>query len=86
MGVIIWLLIGVVAALVSRFLVPDAAPMGLWDTLVLGVLGSLTGGVVGGIVVVGDVAVTTASVLSSVASAGALLLYARASGDRVATL
>ncbi|MDQ3947225.1 MAG: GlsB/YeaQ/YmgE family stress response membrane protein [Actinomycetota bacterium] len=44
MGVIGWLVLGLVAGALARFLVPGRDPMGLLGTLVLGLAGSLLGG------------------------------------------
>lgn len=86
MSVIIWLLIGILGAFVSRFVVPGAVPVGFWDGMVLGVVGSLTGGFLGSLGVGGDVELTVASVICSALGAGVLLLHARPSADRIAGL
>ncbi len=44
MGIIGWLILGLVAGAIARFLVPGRDPMGLAGTLVLGLAGSLLGG------------------------------------------
>jgi uncharacterized membrane protein YeaQ/YmgE (transglycosylase-associated protein family) len=44
MGLIWWLLIGVVAGLLARMLVPGRQPMGWLMTMVLGLIGSVVGG------------------------------------------
>lgn len=43
MTIIAWLLIGLVAGLLARLLVPGRDPMGLFATLALGLVGSLVG-------------------------------------------
>lgn len=44
MGIILWLIVGLIAGAVARFLVPGPDPMGWLGTLVLGLVGSLIGG------------------------------------------
>jgi uncharacterized membrane protein YeaQ/YmgE (transglycosylase-associated protein family) len=44
MGIILFLLIGLVAGFIARFLVPGRDPMGWVGTLLLGITGSLLGG------------------------------------------
>jgi uncharacterized membrane protein YeaQ/YmgE (transglycosylase-associated protein family) len=44
MSVIGWLIIGLIAGAVARLVVPGRDPMGILGTLLLGLAGSLTGG------------------------------------------
>ena len=44
MGVITWLIVGLIAGALARLLVPGRDPMGIVGTLVLGLVGSLVGG------------------------------------------
>lgn len=44
MSIFAWLVIGLIAGALARFLVPGRDPMGLVATLVLGLVGSLVGG------------------------------------------
>jgi uncharacterized membrane protein YeaQ/YmgE (transglycosylase-associated protein family) len=47
---IIWLIVvGFVIGLLARFFYPGAVAMGFWMTTLLGVAGSLVGGVLGGL-------------------------------------
>ena len=43
MGIILWLIVGLIAGALARFLVPGRDPMGIVGTLVLGLVGSLIG-------------------------------------------
>lgn len=44
MGIIGWLVLGLVAGAIARLLVPGRDPMGLLGTMLLGLAGSLVGG------------------------------------------
>lgn len=44
MGVIGWIILGLVAGALARFVVPGKDPMGWWGTLLLGLAGALLGG------------------------------------------
>jgi uncharacterized membrane protein YeaQ/YmgE (transglycosylase-associated protein family) len=48
MGIILFLIMGLIAGLIARALVPGRDPMGWIGTLVLGVVGALIGGFVFG--------------------------------------
>jgi uncharacterized membrane protein YeaQ/YmgE (transglycosylase-associated protein family) len=50
MGIIWWLLIGLVAGLLARMVVPGRQPMGLLMTLVLGLVGSIVGGFISSLI------------------------------------
>jgi uncharacterized membrane protein YeaQ/YmgE (transglycosylase-associated protein family) len=52
MGVmsVIWMIVvGFVAGVVARWIYPGAIAMGFWATVLLGIIGSLVGGVIGGL-------------------------------------
>ncbi|MGN6135348.1 MAG: GlsB/YeaQ/YmgE family stress response membrane protein, partial [Aureliella sp.] len=44
LGFMWWIVIGLVAGLLARFIVPGAQPMGWLLTIVLGLIGSVVGG------------------------------------------
>ena len=44
MGIILFLIMGLIAGLIARFLVPGDDPMGWIGTLILGVIGAVIGG------------------------------------------
>lgn len=76
MGLVVWLLIGLLAGAVARFLVPGPDPMGLLGTLILGLVGSLVGGFLGNLFFDGELDVTAAGFVGSVVGAVvALLVY-----------
>jgi uncharacterized membrane protein YeaQ/YmgE (transglycosylase-associated protein family) len=83
MDVILWLVIGLIAGAIARFLVPGRDPMGWVGTLVLGLVGSLIGGFIGGLFAEGNQDLNPAGLLGSVVGAVvALLIYRAVSRDR----
>ncbi len=85
MGIIIWLLVGLAAGFIARFLVPGPDPMGIAGTLVLGLVGSLVGGVLANLVFEGDISLATSGLLGSIVGAVVALFVYRATRHRVAT-
>jgi uncharacterized membrane protein YeaQ/YmgE (transglycosylase-associated protein family) len=76
MGLIIWLVIGLIAGFVARALLPGADPMGFLGTLVLGLIGSLVGGFLGNLFFGGQLQITPAGIIGSIIGAlVALLIY-----------
>ena len=69
MAIFVWLIIGLVAGLIARALVPGADPMGFVGTLVLGLVGSLVGGFLGNLIFRGDFDLDAAGILGSIAGA-----------------
>jgi uncharacterized membrane protein YeaQ/YmgE (transglycosylase-associated protein family) len=83
MDVVWWLIIGLVAGAIARFLVPGRDPMGWIATLLLGLVGSLIGGFVGGLFTEGDDTFDPAGLIGSVLGAiVALLIYRATIGRR----
>ena len=76
MGILIWLIVGLIAGALARFLVPGEDPMGWLGTLVLGLVGSLVGGFLGNLFFEGDIDITAAGIVGSILGAViALLIY-----------
>lgn len=84
MGILIWLLIGLVAGALARFLVPGEDPMGWLGTLILGLIGSLVGGFLGALIFDGDFDLNAAGLLGSIVGAVIALLVYRAMNNRTA--
>jgi uncharacterized membrane protein YeaQ/YmgE (transglycosylase-associated protein family) len=47
MGIVAWLVFGLVAGLLAKFLLPEKAPGGLLATILLGIIGAAVGGWIG---------------------------------------
>jgi uncharacterized membrane protein YeaQ/YmgE (transglycosylase-associated protein family) len=86
LGLIIYLLvIGIVAGYLARLLVPGPDPMGFWQTVALGVVGSLVGGVLGYVIFNEDLdqgALQASGIIGSIVGAVIALLIWRALGGR----
>ena len=74
MGILSWIVLGLIAGVLAKFLLPGKDPGGLFMTIVIGVVGALLGGFIGTKMGVGTV--TGAFDLKSVglAVAGSLIL------------
>jgi uncharacterized membrane protein YeaQ/YmgE (transglycosylase-associated protein family) len=82
MHVIVWLIIGLVAGALARFLVPGRDPMGMLATLILGLVGSVIGGLVGNLLVEGDQVFSPAGLIGSILGAIVALIAYRAAVSR----
>ena len=83
MDIIWWLLVGLIAGAIARLLVPGRDPMGWVATLVLGLVGSVIGGLIGDLFTEGDQDFDPAELLGSILGAIiALLIYRAVVGRR----
>lgn len=82
MGIIVWLIIGLLAGFIARALVPGNDAMGVGGTLVLGLIGSLIGGFLGNLFVEGQLDVEAAGIIGSIIGAVVALLIYRSMGAR----
>jgi len=82
MGIIAFLIIGIVAGFLARLLVPGPDPMGWLGTLVLGLVGSFVGGTLAALVFGGTLEVSASGLVGSVVGAIIVLLVLRAMGGR----
>jgi uncharacterized membrane protein YeaQ/YmgE (transglycosylase-associated protein family) len=72
MGIIGWIVIGLIAGVVARWLMPGPDPMGWLGTIVLGIVGSLVGGTILNLLTGGGLELSPAGILGSIL--GALLV------------
>lgn len=83
MDVVWWLIVGLVAGLIARALVPGRDEMGMIGTMVLGLVGSLVGGFIGGLFTAGDGDFSPSGLIGSIIGAIiALLIYRVATRGR----
>jgi len=75
-GLIAFLIMGLIAGFIARFLMPGPDPMGWVGTLVLGVIGSFVGGTLFALLSGGSFDITPAGLIGSIIGAViALWLY-----------
>jgi len=85
MGLIAFLLIGLVAGFIARALVPGPDPMGWLGTMFLGIVGSLVGGSLAALLFGGTLEISAAGLVGSIIGSIIVLLIWRAIGGRAAT-
>ncbi|HEX9269768.1 MAG TPA: GlsB/YeaQ/YmgE family stress response membrane protein [Candidatus Limnocylindria bacterium] len=86
LGTIIgFLIVGLIAGVVARFLVPGPDPMGWIATIVLGIIGSFVGGFLANLLFGGVVALSPTGIVGSIIGAIIVLLIWRQVGGRRAT-
>lgn len=69
MGIIGWIIIGLIAGAVARWIMPGPDPMGWLGTIVLGIVGSLVGGTLLGLLFGGSLELSAAGILGSILGA-----------------
>ena len=77
MGIIGWILIGLIAGAVARWLMPGPDPMGWLGTIVLGIVGSLVGGTLLNLLFGGGLELSAAGILGSILGALIVLFVRR---------
>ncbi len=82
MGLLAFLLIGLIAGFIARMLVPGPDPMGWLGTMVLGIIGSFVGGTLAALVFGGTLEVSATGLMGSIIGAIIVLLIWRAMGGR----
>lgn len=55
MGILTWIVFGLIAGVIAKFIMPGRGPGGIIVTIVLGVVGALLGGFVGHLLGIGDI-------------------------------
>jgi uncharacterized membrane protein YeaQ/YmgE (transglycosylase-associated protein family) len=55
MGILAWIVFGLVAGVVAKFILPARAPGGILATIALGIVGAIIGGCIGGLLGFGDI-------------------------------
>jgi uncharacterized membrane protein YeaQ/YmgE (transglycosylase-associated protein family) len=84
-GIIGFLLVGLLAGFIARALVPGPDPMGWLGTLVLGIVGSLVGGTLAALLFGGTLELSAAGIVGSIIGAIIVLLVWRQVGSRAST-
>jgi len=82
MGIIVFLIVGLIAGFIARALVPGPDPMGWLGTMILGIVGSFVGGTLAALVFGGTLDLSASGLLGSIIGAIIVLLIWRAMGGR----
>jgi uncharacterized membrane protein YeaQ/YmgE (transglycosylase-associated protein family) len=80
MGLIVFLIVGLIAGFIARALVPGRDPMGWVGTMILGIIGSFVGGTLAALLFGGTLDVSPSGLIGSVIGAIIVLLIWRAMG------
>ena len=86
MGLIAFLILGLIAGFIARALVPGPDPMGWVGTMVLGVVGSFVGGTLAALLFGGSLDLTPSGIVGSIIGSIIALLIWRQMGGRRATV
>ena len=79
-GLIVFLVVGLIAGFIARALVPGRDPMGWMGTMILGIIGSFVGGTLAALLFGGTLDVTPAGLIGSILGSIVVLLIWRAMG------
>ena len=80
MGLIVFLIVGLIAGFIARALVPGPDPMGWLGTMVLGIIGSFVGGTLAALLFGGTLDINAAGIVGSIIGSVIVLLIWRAMG------
>ena len=80
MGLIVFLIVGLIAGFIARALVPGPDPMGWVGTMVLGIIGSFVGGTLAALLFGGTLDVSPSGIVGSILGSIVVLLIWRAMG------
>jgi len=81
-GIIAFLIVGLIAGFIARALVPGPDPMGWLGTMILGIIGSFVGGTLAALIFGGTLELSASGIVGSIIGAIIVLLIWRAMGGR----
>ncbi len=78
MGIIGWIVLGLIAGAIAKFLMPGRDPGGIFVTIIIGIVGAIVGGFIGTAMGFGDVSgLNLPSILLAILGAVVLLIVYR---------
>ena len=80
MGIIVFLVVGLIAGFIARALVPGRDPMGWVGTMILGIIGSFVGGTLAALLFGGTLDISPTGLIGSIIGSIVVLLIWRAMG------
>jgi uncharacterized membrane protein YeaQ/YmgE (transglycosylase-associated protein family) len=75
MGILLWVVFGLIAGAIAKFLMPGKAPGGIIMTIILGIVGAVVGGFVGAWLGLGDVSGFNLGSMALAVGGGVLILF-----------
>jgi uncharacterized membrane protein YeaQ/YmgE (transglycosylase-associated protein family) len=75
MGIIAWIVFGLIAGFLAKLLMPGKAPGGFIVTILLGVVGAVVGGFIGTLLGFGDVSGFNLKSMALAVGGGVLVLF-----------
>ena len=82
MGIIGFIIVGLIAGFVARAVVPGKDDLGIIGTIILGIVGSIVGGFLGSLIQDGPADLTASGIIGSIIGAIIALLVWRKVGGR----
>jgi uncharacterized membrane protein YeaQ/YmgE (transglycosylase-associated protein family) len=76
MGILSWIIVGLIAGALAKFIMPGKDPGGIIVTMLIGIVGAVIGGFVVGLVIGGDLISGINITTIVVATLGAIILLA----------
>jgi uncharacterized membrane protein YeaQ/YmgE (transglycosylase-associated protein family) len=76
MGILSWIIVGLIAGILAKWIMPGRDPGGILVTMLIGIIGAVIGGFLVGLVVQGDVISGINITTILVATLGAIILLA----------
>jgi uncharacterized membrane protein YeaQ/YmgE (transglycosylase-associated protein family) len=75
MGILLWIVFGLIAGAIARFLMPGKVPGGIIVTIILGIVGAVVGGYVATLMGFGDISGFDLRSMAIAVCGGVLVLF-----------
>jgi len=75
MGILLWVVFGLIAGAIAKFLMPGKQPGGILLTIVLGIVGAVVGGYIGTLLGFGDISGFDLRSMALAVGGGVLILF-----------
>ncbi len=82
MGIIGFIIVGLIAGFIARAVVPGKDDLGVIGTIILGIVGSFVGGFLGSLIFGGNLDISASGIIGSIIGAIVALLVWRKVGGR----
>jgi uncharacterized membrane protein YeaQ/YmgE (transglycosylase-associated protein family) len=75
MGILAWIVFGLIAGFLAKFLMPGKAPGGIIATIVLGIVGAVVGGYIGTLLGFGEISGFNLGSMALAVGGGVVVLF-----------